>query len=328
MLLGYNFNSRTRFISEIEYEHVSEVYIEQAFLQYQLNNFMNIRAGLLLIPMGIVNEYHEPTTFNGVERPLIDNKISPTTWREVGLGISGNIISTSLKYQAYIVNGFNGYDGNGTLNGKNGLRNGRQKGAESYISAPNFTMKIEYYGLRGLNIGLSGYFGKTQSTLYHGIDKSDDVAKSKADSSVTGIAMLGLDTRYTFGGLQLRGQFYYTSISNTGQYNNFTAQNGIQNDLGSAMSGYYLEAGYNVLKFVAGAKTELLPFVRFESYNTHFKTEGTVQKNKSYNNRVITAGLTYKLAKGAAVKADMQFVRSEADSEFSKILNAGIGVMF
>ncbi|MBK6964386.1 MAG: hypothetical protein IPH20_10735 [Bacteroidales bacterium] len=77
--------------------------------------------------MGIVNEYHEPTTFNGVERPMVDNKISPTTWREIGFGLSGNIIEASIKYQAYVVNGFNGYNGAGTLNGKNGLRNGRQK---------------------------------------------------------------------------------------------------------------------------------------------------------------------------------------------------------
>lgn len=328
LLCGYNFSPKTQFISEIEYEHVSEVYIEQAFLQHKLNDFINLRAGLLLIPMGIINEYHEPTTFNGVERPLVDNKISPTTWREIGLGFSGNIIEASVKYQAYVVNGFNGYNGKGALNGKNGLRSGRQKGAESYISSPNFTAKIEYYGFRNLNIGLSGYFGKTQSNLYNGIDKNNDAAIAKADSSVTGVSMVGLDARYNLGGLQIRGQFYYTAISNTQQYNIFTAQNGKQNDLGSAMMGYYIEAGYNVLRFNSESKTELIPFVRFENYNTHFATEGLVQKNKSYNNDAITTGITYKLAKGAVVKADMQFVKSEAADEFSKVFNAGIGVMF
>lgn len=328
MLLGYNFSPKTQFISEIEYEHVSEVYIEQAFLQHKLNNYINLRAGLMLIPMGIVNEYHEPTTFNGVERPLVDNKISPTTWREIGVGLSGNIIEASIKYQAYVVNGFNGYNGNGTLNGKNGLRSGRQKGAESYISSPNVTAKIEYYRFRGFNIGVSGYFGKTQSSLYNGIDKKDDAAIAKADSSATGVAMLGVDARYNLGGLQMRGQFYYTSISNTQQYNFFTAQNGKQNDLGSAMIGYYVEAGYNVLKFCTDSKTELIPFIRFENYNTHFATEGSVQKNKAYNNNVITSGITYKLAKGAVLKADMQFVKSEAATEFTKVFNAGVGVMF
>jgi hypothetical protein len=328
ILFGYNFSPKTQFVSEVEFEHVSEVFIEQAFLQHKVNNLINLRAGLLLIPMGIVNEYHEPTTFNGVERPLVDNKISPSTWREIGFGLSGNSIETSLKYQAYLVNGFNGYNGKANLNGKNGLRNGRQKGAESFMSSPNFTAKIEYYGIRGLNVGLSGYFGDTQSTLYNGISKTDDNAKAKADSSVVGIAMLGADARYNIGGFQFRGQFYYTSLSNTGQYNHFTASNGTPNDLGSAMTGYYIEAGYNVLRSISSVKSELIPFVRLENYNTHFETNGLLVKNKAYNSNAITTGITYKLAKGAVAKADMQFVKSEAASQFSKTVNLGIGVMF
>lgn len=329
MLLGYNFNSRTQFVSELEFEHVGEVFVEQAFLQHKINNYFNLRAGLLLIPMGIVNEYHEPTTFNGVERPLVDSKISPTTWREIGLGFSGNFIPASLKYQAYLVNGFNGYKaGAGTLNGNNGLRNGRQKGAESYISSPNYTGKIEYYGIRGLNLGLSGYFGKTQSTLYNGLNETNVAGLAKADSSVTNISMVGVDARYNLGGFQMRGQLYYTAISNTEQYNKFTAKSAVKNDLGSAMSGYYIEAGYNVLKFVSNTNTELIPFVRYENYNTHQATAGNLAKNKAYNNNVITSGLTYKLAKGVVLKADLQFVKSEAASEYSKVFNAGVGVMF
>lgn len=328
MFLGYNFNSRTQFISEIEFEHVSEVYVEQAFLQHKVNNFMNLRGGLLLIPMGIINEYHEPTTFNGVERPLLDNKIAPSTWREIGVGFSGNIINASLKYQLYMVNGFNGYNGAGILNGKNGFRSGRQKGAESYISSPNFTGKVEYYALRGLNVGLSGYFGKSQSTLYHGLDKSNAAATAKADSSVVGISMVGADARYTLGGLQLRGQLYYTDISNTDQYNLFTAKSGVKNDLGSAMMGYYVEAGYNVFKFWDNISTELIPFVRYENYNTHYATSSEIVQNKAYDNNVITTGLSYKLAKGAVVKADMQFVKPQSATTYSKVFSAGVGVMF
>lgn len=328
LMVGYNFNAKTQFVSEIEFEHVSEVYIEQAFLQHKVNNLINLRAGLLLIPMGIVNEYHEPTTFNGVERPLVDSKISPSTWREIGFGLSGNSIDASLKYQAYLVNGFNGYNGKGNLSGKNGFRNGRQKGAESFISSPNFTAKLEYYGVRNLNIGLSGYFGKTQSTLYNGIQKSNAAALAKADSSVVGISMLGADARYTLGGLQLRGQYYYASISNTDQYNSFTTVNSIKNDLGSALSGYYVEAGYNVLRSFTNVPTELIPFIRYEQYNTHASTAGTLIQNKAYHSQAITTGLTYKLAKGAVVKTDLQLVKAESATEYSKVWNVGVGVMF
>lgn len=328
MLLGYSFSSRTQFITEIEFEHVKEVYIEQAFLQHRLNNFINFRGGLVLIPMGIVNEYHEPTTFNGVERPLVDKVIAPTTWREIGFGFTGNIFPAALKYQAYLVNGFNGYNGSAKLNGKSGYRSGRQKGAESYISSPNFAGKVEYYGILGLNVGLSGYFGNTQSTLYNGIDKDNQAAVAMADSSVVGISMLGLDARYTKGGLQLRGQYYLANNSNTAEYNHFTATNGSVNDLGSTMTGYYVEAGYNVFRPLGGVSQELIPFVRFEGYNTHKSVDSYLEKNPNYNQTVVTTGLTWKLAQGAVMKVDMQFQKAENESEYSKTFNAGFGVFF
>jgi len=323
MLLGYNFNKRVKFISEIEYEHVKEVYVEQAFLQYKLNNFLNIRAGLMLIPMGLINEYHEPPVFNGVERPLSDKYIAPTTWRELGIGISGNIIGASLKYQAYVVNGFNGYDSNGgTFNGQNGLRKGRQKGAESYINTPNYTAKVEYYGLRGLNIGVSGYFGESQSTLYNGISKDNNNELLTADSSIVEISMIGFDTRYNFKGIQLKGQLYYTSISNSDQYNKFTA-----NDLGSSMLGYYIEAGYNVFRPFSSINSELIPFIRYEAYNTHYSVENNIPKNDSYNNENITIGIGWKITPKVVVKSDLQIFNSKDGSSINAF-NAGVGLMF
>ncbi|WP_297090216.1 hypothetical protein [uncultured Draconibacterium sp.] len=328
MLLGYNFNEKTQFITEIEYEHVKEVYVEQAFLQYKLNNAISFRGGLMLVPMGIINEYHEPTTFNGVERPLIDNTIAPTTWREIGFGITGTILPVSLKYQAYLMNGFNGYDGSGKLNGAKGLRSGRQKGAESYISSPNFAGKVEYYGIRGLNLGFSAYLGKTQSTLYDGIGKDDDAAIAVADSSVVGIAMLGLDARYAIKGLQLRGQLYYANLSNTNEYNQFTAgTSGTLNDLGSAMLGYYAEAAYNVFRSVE-TELQLIPFIRYEVLNTHSSVENNIVKNLAYDKTAITTGLTLALTKGAVVKTDIQFVKNAATDKYAKTFNAGVGVMF
>ena len=328
MLFGYQFTNRTQFITEIEYEHVQEVYIEQAFLQHRFLPWLNFRGGLVLIPMGIVNEYHEPPTYNGVERPFIDNVISPTTWRELGAGFTGTVLPASLKYQVYVVNGFNGYNGSARLNGSNGLRSGRQKGAESYISSPNLTAKIDYYGINGLNIGLSGYFGDTQSTLYNGILKEDAGAIAKADSSVVGVSMLGLDARYTSGALQLRGQYYYVGLSNTESYNQFTATNGKPNNLGSAMVGYYIEGAYNVLKHVAATSYELTPFVRYERYNTHQAVAGNLAKNKAYDTTAVVAGLGWKLAPGAVLKADVQWVKSETDTKAAKAFNAGIGIMF
>lgn len=329
VFLGYNFTSRTQFVSEIEFEYAKELWVEQMFLQHKLNKFVSLRAGLLLIPMGIINEYHEPVSFNGVERPVIDNRIAPTTWREIGIGLAGNILPVKTKYQLYLVNGFNGFDaGAGLFSGSKALREGRQKGSKAYITSPAYSGKLEFYGIMNLNIGLSGYIGNSQSRLLAKVNKDSVALVNRADSSIVGISMIGLDARYSVNGIKLTGQLYYTSISNTEQYNVFTASNGKNNDLGSAMIGYYAEIGYNVLRPFTGVRQELMPFIRVEAYNTHHRVKGPVQKNKSYNNQIITTGLTFKLTKGAVIKADIQFAKSETEEKFNKVFNAGFGIMF
>ncbi|WP_372775511.1 hypothetical protein [Mangrovibacterium sp.] len=322
LMFGYRFNEKAQFIAEVEYEHVKEVYVEQAFLNYRINDWLSFRGGLLLIPMGIINEYHEPTTYNGVERPNLDSNISPTTWREIGAGFNGRLNDLNLKYQVYVVNGFNGYSGSGTLKGSNGFRSGRQKGAESFMSSPNLAAKVDYYGVPGLKLGLSGYFGNTQSSLYDGMDKSDNLAEAQADSSVVGISMVGVDAAYSLKGLVLKGQLYHASISNSDEYNAFTGK-----DLGSAMFGYYLEAGYDLLN-AKQTDQKLIPFVRYEQYNTHQKTDG-ITRNLAYDRADVTAGVGYWLTSGAVLKADMQWMKNESSgSSTTKQFNLGIGVWF
>ncbi|MCK4561738.1 MAG: hypothetical protein KAT78_02430, partial [Flavobacteriaceae bacterium] len=231
LLFGYKFNDKVSFLTEIEYEHVKEVFVEQAFVNYNVNANFNIKGGLMLVPMGIINEYHEPPTFYGVERPGVDHDIVPTTWREIGVGVSGKFDNLSLKYQAYIFNGFLSYkDGEGTLRGKDGLRKGRQKAAESIINSPNLSVKFDYYGILGLKLGLAGYFGKTQT---------DDTS---IEASTVGVSMIGLDARYIYNSLELRGQYIYTSLSGTSDYNNLTGKG-----LGSKMDGLYGEIAYDFM---------------------------------------------------------------------------------
>lgn len=322
MLFGYKFDKKTSFYTEIEYEHVKEVYIEQAFFNYKINNYVNLRGGLLLIPMGIINEYHEPTTFYGVERPILDNVIVPTTWREIGAGISGNIQEASLRYQLYLVNGFLGYDGSARIRGSDGFRKGRQKGAESVISSPNVAGKVSFYGLKGLNLGASIYAGKTQSTLYDGLDKSDDFAKAQADSSTVNLTMLGLDARYDLKAFHIRGQLNFANVGNAQAYNTFTGS-----DIGSTLFGYYIETGYNVFKHTKN-QTKLIPFIRYEKFNTHASVAGDLPPNDAYNRTVITTGIDWKLNDGLALKADYQFFKNAKNTNWDNQLNIGIGVWF
>ncbi len=328
ILLGYRFNEKWSFISEIEIEHVKEVYVEQAFLNYSINTYVQVRGGLMLVPMGIINEYHEPTTFHGVERPLIDKYISPTTWREIGIGLTGTIPELSLRYQTYLMNGFSSYNGNAQLSGKNGLRKGRQKGAESIIRTPVFASRLEYYGILGLNLGLSVYLGGTQSTEYNKLSRDDNTAMSIADSSVVKIRMFGFDARYQNKGFQFRVQTYYTKLMNTLEYNYFTASDDVLNDVGNSMYGYYVEVGYNIFQTMPKIKSELITFVRYSAYNTQNTVVSELSKNPAYQMQVITAGLGWKPISEVAIKADIQLLKSNQESSFRNVFNAGIAIWF
>jgi hypothetical protein len=324
LLFAYKFTNRTTFVTEIELEHVSEIYVEQAFLNVKVNNMLNIKGGVLLIPMGIINEYHEPTIRNGVERPLVDVYIVPTTWREIGLGVSGNFNSASIGYQLYLVNGFLGYDGTGRFRGVDGYRKGRQKGAESVISSPNLSAKFDYYGIPGLKIGLAGYFGKSESTAFEGLDKNDDLGISVADSSVINISMIGLDARYKYRNFSARGEFIYSSNKNTGAYNQFTGR-----DLGSVLMGYYVEAAYDLWSIFSESDHSLTAFARYEYYNTQQKMVDPSLINQAYDRSDLTLGLGFWISQGAVVKADYQMMMNKVpDSTARNWFNMGIGIWF
>jgi len=318
LLFGYKFNDKTQFVTEVEFERVEEVFIEQAFVNYALGSNISIRGGLMLVPMGIINEFHEPTTFNGVERPEMDNVIVPTTWRELGFGVTGRFNDLSLGYQAYVFNGFKStsLDGSGgvsgALSGSSGLRGGRQKGIKSTINSPTFSAKFDYYGLPGLRLGLSGYFGDTQA----------DENVEDLDGANIGISMIGLDARYAYQRFTARGQYIYASLSDTEAYNNLTGK-----DLGSALEGWYLEGAYNLLPQTK--EQRLFAFLRYETYDTHAGTEGALAKNDAYDRTDVTLGLSYHIAPGVVCKGDYQF-RDNAlsGSDVNNRLNFGIGVWF
>ena len=208
-------------------------------------------------------------------------------------------------------NGFASENSGKCLGGKNGFRNGRQKGAESMMNNVNFSGKVDYYGVPGLRLGLSGYFGRTQS----------ENAIEDIDGADVGIAMVGLDARYAKKRFTARGQFIHASVSDTKEYNSLYGA-----DLGSALQGWYLETAYNLLS--QDKKQQLYAFARYEDYNTHASVED-MAKNLTYDRNEWTFGLTYKVAPGAAFKADYQFKNNAVDgSKTTKQLNLGFGVWF
>lgn len=314
--MGYAFSEKCYFFGEVAYEHVSEVLIEQVYINYEINHSLNIKAGLIPVPMGIVNQEHEPNMFNGVEHPATNLYITPTAWRELGIGIHGNLEAMSLSYQLYLINGFSSYkDDEGKATGEKAFREARQEGVASFISHPNIAARLEFHGIPNLKLGISTYLGKTQSELY------DNASKTVADSTVLKINMFGIDAHYENNGWQMRTEFMYNNISNTEAYNTYTQQ-----DLGSANLGYYAELGYNIFATMQ-KETALIPFVRYAKYDTHHKVSKGILRNKAYERELITTGLTYFMNKNIIIKADYQKVTDGKDSSHD-MFNFGINFIF
>lgn len=311
--IAYRFDDKLQFVSEIEFEHAAVLEVEQAFVNYNLANAFNLRAGLMLIPFGISNLYHEPTTFNGVNRPALNKYIVPSTWREIGVGFAGSDYGTSLSYEAYLFNGVQSLDsnGDGLIGGKSGIRSGRQSAEKAIMDSPSFAAKVDYFGINGLRTAVSGFFGRTVA--------DDDYLDTTG--STVGISMIGADYRFVHQRLTSRGEFVYASLSDTEAYNQLTGKN-----LGSAFSGGYIELAYNLLP--VERKQKIDAFVRYQEYDTHAKTEGSLVENPAYNRNDFTFGLSFHPTPGVVFKGDYQILGDQTTNDLGNQINFGVGVWF
>ncbi len=316
---SYKINKQIQFFSEIEFEHTNELSVEQAFLNYKINNWLNLKTGLILMPVGYVNEFHEPTLFNGVERPFVDKYIIPTTWSEMGAGFHGLAKKINVKYQIYLVNGLKSYSEKALITGKNGIRKARQNGSNAQIGAPAIVSKITYYGINKLRLGISGYYGKTTSSLYNNLTQNNAVNITKADSSTLGITLFSLNANYTIKQFQIRGEYIRTFISGTEAYNDFT-----NSDTGNQALGYYIDFSY---KKKLNHHKMLLPFARFEHYNTHQSTKGDLKRNPLYNKTIYTLGIAFNPTSQVSFKADYQWFNA-GNIKYHNQLNIGFGYWF
>lgn len=147
LLITHQFSDRIRFVSELELEHAfvaglesaGELELEQAYIDFLLSRSFNVRAGMLLMPVGIINERHEPPVYYGVERPLVETVILPTTWFEVGAGVHGEV-GRGWRYRAYLTAPLNAAE----FSADEGLRNGRQRGTRTNLGRAAATGRVEY----------------------------------------------------------------------------------------------------------------------------------------------------------------------------------------
>jgi hypothetical protein len=153
LFIGHEFNDTVRFFSEFEIEHdiagegqTGEVEVEQAFIEKDINKNHSAKAGVFLLPVGILNETHEPTTFYGVERNPLEKDIIPATWWEAGAGLSGRLGDAGFSYDVAITSGLE-VDA-GSVN----IRGGRQKAGKATAENLAFTGRLKYTGIPGLEL--------------------------------------------------------------------------------------------------------------------------------------------------------------------------------
>ncbi len=160
LLFGHQFNDKTRFYSELEVEHSligggggtpGEVELEQAFIEHDLNPGLHLKAGLFLLPVGILNETHEPPTFYGVERNDVENIIVPSTWWEAGAGLNGRW-GMDWSWDLALSSGLQMPTSGGSAFR---IRSGRQKVAKAVASDGAITARLRYLGIAGLQAAVT-----------------------------------------------------------------------------------------------------------------------------------------------------------------------------
>ena len=258
LLFGHSFSNRIKFWSELELEHslleggehTGEVALEQAYLDFLIKPQVNFRAGMLLAPIGIINERHEPPAFNGVERPFVETLIVPSTWREIGFGLTGDL-GRGFRYRAYLTSSLNA----ARFDAEAGITEGRTAGFNASFRNPAKMARLEYAGLRRLTLGTSFYSGHTGFNT-PGVNPRVTLAE--------------FDGRYSFRRFDLRGLFAQTWISRTAELNRLLQlQSGVNPNVARQLRGYYLEPAVHL--FPRRIQADLIAFGRYERYNTQHR---------------------------------------------------------
>ncbi len=340
LFLAHKFDEHFRLYAEIEIEHAfasaempGEVEMEQAFVDWQpWGEALGLRAGVVLVPMGIINQWHEPPVFHGVERPRVDRVIIPTTWREGGVGIFGEPVE-GLRYELYLVGGLNPL----RFNARNGIREGRQSVAEGVANGPAVTGRIEWEPALGLLLGGSAYFGAAgpnAGELNRLVGRDLVTGAPILERLDIGVPVLGLsaDVRLRMHGLEARAAFATFSVGNTAALRQAVddAGDSLGIDVGSRSIGAYAEVAYDVLRLVTQTDMQLLPFVRFEYYDTMASITGRSRApaDDAFRGTDLAFGLSYRPITQVVIKGDFIYRNPGGAGSAERLVDFGVGWMF
>ena len=335
--LGYDFGKGWSFGTEIEFEHggtgVSyekedeeggeweqetekggEVELEQFWIQKSFSRKANLKLGHIVVPVGLNNAHHEPLNFFTVYRPEGENTILPSTWHQTGISFWGR--SGQFRYEAQFLAGLNAdqFTNTGWIH----------KGASSALEfdvANKYggALRLDYYGITGLRVGLSGYYG-------HSIGNSYPNNKNGTDSEYKGAVAIGaLDFTYQAHNWIVRGQADYGYLGDAQElkyiYNRMNSKSPYHHSAFVSQNAYAvgIEAGYDVFSQIESLRSDnqkLYVFGRYESYNPYAsKTKGTSYDYTKVNRMAF--GLNYFPIKDIVIKAEYshRFLRSQYNNE-------------
>ena len=329
--IGHRFNENLKLISEYEFEHAvtsstdkGEAEVEQFYLDYKLTDRMNVKAGLFLMPIGLLNENHEPTHYFGVQRNEVETRIIPTTWREMGVGLYGTLDS-GLQYDAGVTTGFSISKWDPSAGPASPLATVHQEGQLASAHDIAFYGAAHYVGVPGLRFG--GGIWSGNSGQGNGPHKADTgVPATTPDlAGISGrVTLWNLDGTYSLGNLALSALYAQGSISQAGAINDalLASNSTITGFVPSKFDGGYVQAAYKLLE--KGDLT-VTPFVRWERYNTQKEMPAGYTADPLNNEHVITAGASFFLTHNAVVKADYQKFRADPSKDR---YNLGLGFAF
>lgn len=317
-VLGFQhrFDEKTKVVTELEVEHAiasaddaGELEVEQAYVERQLTPEWSLRAGLFLIPMGLLNENHEPTAFYGVERNFVETAIIPSTWREGGVQFVG-AFGNGLTVQLGASTGFdlNKWDATST------------EGTESPLGAIH--QELQLARSRDLSLfGAVNWRGVPGLTLGGGLFTGG--ASHGQTSEKSRVTLWDLHARWTPGAWDLSALYARGSISNTAAFNQTLVGNPTL--VPASFDGAYVQAAY---KLWSRGDMAFSPFARWERFNTarSFADLGAgLTPDAAAAERVYTLGANFQVSQGVVVKADYQKFRSSRDLDR---LNLGLGWAF
>jgi hypothetical protein len=320
---GYKFDSHFVLNTEIEFEHGSteqagSVSVEFAYLDYLFSERAGVRAGLLLLPLGFVNELHEPTTFLGTERPETERRIIPSTWREGGIGVFADFDDVQLR--GYIVNGLDAVGGGSSAAegfSAEGIRGGRQNGSKAIAEDIAVAARADYTGFPGLVLGTSGFLGEA----------GQNAADPTSPGDRLGVRTLILEGHagYRANGFDVRALFATTHVDDAAALNATLGLTGNES-VGERLTGWYAHAGYDVLR-AAATQVELTPYVRYESIDTQATVPDGFAADPANDLAIWTFGAALRPISQLIVKADYQMRSTGADTGVNQF-DVALGYIF